>query len=111
MKLATVLWLFSATAVFLTAASLSRAYVATSNTVLVVTSMALFVVGNLIMLKVMREGGLGIAISLSAVSQLILINIVAFLFFGERLTGLQLAGVAFGVLAMGLMLTPAAARG
>jgi len=110
MKLPYVLWLFSATAVFITAASLSRAYVATSNLALVVLSMALYVAGNLMMLKLMRESGLGIAVSLSAVTQLVLINVVAFLFFGERLSGIQLAGIALGVVSMGLMLTPVPAR-
>ncbi|MFC3075430.1 hypothetical protein [Shinella pollutisoli] len=110
MKLSYVLWLFSTTAVFIVAASLSRAYVATGNVALVVLSMTLYLAGNLMMLKLMRDGGLGIAISLSAVTQLVLINGVAFLFFGERLSGAQLAGVALGVLSMGLMLTPATAR-
>ena len=62
------------------------------------------------MLKLMREGGLGIAISLSAITQLLLINVIAFLFFGERLSSTQLAGVGLGILAMGLMLLPSPAR-
>ena len=58
----------------------------------------------------MREGGLGLAISLSAITQLLLINVIAFLFFGERLSGTQLAGVALGIFSMGLMLMPSAGR-
>ena len=110
MKLAFVLWLFAATAVFISAATASRAYIGTTNLLYLVLSMSLYVVGNLMMLKLMREGGLGLAVSLSAITQLFLINIIAFLFFGERLNSTQLAGVGLGILAMGLMLMPSPAR-
>lgn len=111
MKLSYMLWLFGATAVFIGAATSSRAYVGTTNILYLLLSMALYIVGNLMMLKLMREGGLGIAISLSAITQLLLINVIAFLFFGERLSSTQLAGVGLGILAMGLMLLPTTARG
>lgn len=110
MKLPYVLWLFGATAVFISAATASRAYIGTSNILLLLFSMALYVVGNLMMLRLMREGGLGLAISLSAITQLLLVNVIAFLFFDERLSGTQLAGVALGVLSMGLMLMPSTVR-
>jgi glucose uptake protein len=110
MKLSYMLWLFGATAVFIGAATSSRAYVGTTNLLYLLLSMALYIVGNLMMLKLMREGGLGIAISLSAISQLLLINVIAFLFFGERLSSIQLAGVGLGIVAMGLMLMPSPAR-
>ena len=110
MKLSFVLWLFGATFVFIGAASSSRVYVGTTNILYLLLSLALYVVGNLMMQKLMREGGLGLAISLSAITQLLLINVIAFLFFGERLSHTQLAGVCLGVLAMGLMLLPSPAR-
>lgn len=110
MKLPYVLWLFGATAVFMSAATLSRAYIGTTNILYLLLSMTLYVVGNLMMLKLMREGGLGIAVSLSAITQLLLINIIAFVFFGERLSSTQLAGLGLGILAMGLMLMPSPTR-
>lgn len=110
MKAAYILWLFGATAVFIGAATSSRAYVGTSNMLFLLLSMSLYIVGNLMMLRLMRDGGLGLAVSLSAVTQLILINIIAFLVFGERLNLTQLAGVGLGILSMGLMLMPSAAR-
>lgn len=110
MKLSYVLWLFGATTVFIGAATASRAYIGTTNILYLLFSMALYIVGNLMMLKLMREGGLGIAISLSAITQLLLINVIAFFFFGERLNSTQLAGVGLGILAMGLMLMPAPTR-
>ena len=110
MKLTYILWLFGATAVFIGAATSSRAYVGTSNILFLLLSMALYIVGNLMMLKLMREGGLGLAISLSAITQLLMINVIAFIFFGERLNLTQLAGVGLGVVAMGLMLMPTTVR-
>lgn len=110
MKLPFVLWLFGATAVFIGAATASRAYIGTTNMLYLLLSLALYIVGNLMMLKLMREGGLGLAISLSAITQLLLVNVIAFLFFGERLSTTQMAGVGLGIVAMGLMLLPSPAR-
>lgn len=110
MKLPFVLWLFGATAVFIGAATASRAYIGTTNILYLLLSLALYIVGNLMMLRLMREGGLGLAISLSAITQLLLVNVIAFLFFGERLSSTQMAGVGLGIVAMGLMLLPSPAR-
>jgi len=40
------------------------------------------------------------------VAQLLLINVIAFVVFGERLTLMQMAGVALGIVSMALMLLP-----
>jgi glucose uptake protein len=105
-----LLWLSGAMAVFLAAATASRAYIASSNMLLLILSLALYCVGNLMMVKLMREGGLGLAISASAIAQLLLINVIAFAVFGERLTSTQLAGVGLGFAAMILMLFPVGAK-
>jgi small multidrug resistance pump len=105
-----LLWLSGAMAVFLAAATASRAYIATSNMLLLLLSLALYCVGNLMMVRLMREGGLGLAISVSAIAQLLLINVIAVFIFGERLSPSQLAGVGLGVAAMVLMLVPFGAR-
>jgi glucose uptake protein len=110
MSPAFLLWLAGAMAVFLAAATASRAYIATSNMLVLILSLALYCIGNLMMVKLMREGGLGLAISVSAIAQLLLINVIAFAVFGERLTSLQLAGVGLGVAAMVLMLFPVGAK-
>lgn len=101
-----LLWLAGAMAVFLSGATASRAYITSNNILLLIFSLALYCVGNLMMVKLMREGGLGLAISASAVAQLVLINVIAFTVFGERPSMMQLAGVGLGVVAMVLMLFP-----
>ncbi|WP_430251236.1 hypothetical protein [Neorhizobium sp. DAR64860/K0K1] len=111
MNAAFLLWLCGAMSTFLAAATASRAYIASSNILLLLLSLVLYCVGNLMMVKLMREGGLGLAISVSAIAQLLLINVIAFAVFGEKLTPQQLAGVGLGVAAMVLMLVPMGAKG
>jgi glucose uptake protein len=100
------LWLAGAMAIFISGATASRAYIATSNILILVLSLTLYCIGNLMMVRLMREAGLGLAISASAIVQLIVVNIIAFLVFGERLSLPQLAGVGLGVVAMALMMFP-----
>ncbi|MGV8938081.1 MAG: hypothetical protein ACOH2J_13230 [Allorhizobium sp.] len=107
MNPAFLLWLSAAMVVFLAAATASRAYVGSGQIALLILSLGLYCLGNLVMVKLMREGGMGLAISASSMAQLLLINVIAFLIFGERLTTVQMAGVALGVVSMGLMLYPA----
>ncbi|MBO3761245.1 hypothetical protein J5J10_03910 [Ciceribacter sp. L1K23] len=107
MNPAFLLWLGAAMVVFLSAATASRAYIASGDRLWVLLlSLALYCIGNLMMVKLMREGGLGLAISASSVAQLLLINVIAFLVFGERLSATQMAGVALGIVSMALMLFP-----
>ena len=68
--------------------------------------MALFCLGNYLMVRVMRENGLGLAIALSLIFQLIAITAMAFVWFGERPTALQMAGLALGVVAVGMIIWP-----
>ena len=109
MSLNFILMLAVSSAIFMAAASSSRAYVSSENWLWILLSMSLYVTGNLIMIRIMREGGLGLAISLSSIVQLLLINVIAFAFYGERLTNVQLGGVVLGVVAMMLMMWPQSA--
>ncbi|MFB2550083.1 hypothetical protein [Ensifer soli] len=110
MSITYLLWLGCATLAYIAGATTSRAYIANQNLLVLIGSLGLYTVGNLIMLRLMREGGLGLSISLSAVVQLVLINIVALVVFGERLSAVQTTGVVLGILAMGLMLMPGGGR-
>jgi small multidrug resistance pump len=100
------LWLLATIPVFLAAASLSRLYVANSSFWALAGMLTLYGIGNLMMVRLMRESGLAIAISASSIAQLVLVNLVAFLAFGERLPPLQLAGMALGMSGLVLMMWP-----
>jgi glucose uptake protein len=105
-----LLWLTGAMAVFIGAATATRSYIAINNVLLLVLSLGLYCLGNLMMVKLMREGGLGLAISASSIAQLVVVNIIAITVFGERLSVPQMAGVGLGVVAMALMLLPTPGR-
>ncbi|MBK5568576.1 hypothetical protein AB4Z34_18505 [Ensifer sp. 2YAB10] len=110
MNLAFGLWMLLATTIFLGGATASRAYVSNNHLGMLCLALGLYVIGNIIMVKLMREGGLGLAISLSAIVQLVMVNVIAFAVFGERLSLTQAAGVLLGIVAMGLMLFPASGK-
>ena len=104
-------WLGAAMVVFLVANTALRAYVDRPSLWIVLSALALYTLGNLMMLRLMREGGLGVAISVSAVLQLLLANAVAILWFGERPAPMQMAGIALGVVAVALIVLPQGGRG
>ena len=106
MKLGFILWISVSTVIFSSASAASRLYVSTSNALWVLASLSLYIIGNLIMIRLMREGGLGLAISISAIAQLVLANLIAFGFFGERISTVQMGGIALGLVAVTLMMWP-----
>lgn len=107
----TLIWLAGAMAIFLTAASALRAYVDTAQVWLIAVALVLYCAGNLMMVRVMRDGGMAVAITVSAVLQLVLGTLVAVAFFHERPTLLQWSGIALGVVAVALVVWPQGGRG
>jgi len=65
--------------------------------------LVLYSVGNLIMLRLIREFGMGVALSLSGIVQLVAVNIVAFTYFGERVGTIQGIGIAVALVAVALI--------
>ena len=96
-----------AAVIFVAAAACAKLYVLTPAWPRLLSALALYTIGNLVVIRVLREVGLGLAMSLSTVVQLIVVNLMAVLVFRERLTGPQYLGVALGLAAVALMLLPA----
>jgi small multidrug resistance pump len=96
-------WLAGSTAVFMAANAALKSYAQAGGVWMLVAALALFCVGNACMVQVMRANGLGIALSLSLVFQLIAITVLALVVFGERPTAMQMVGMGFGVLAVALI--------
>ncbi len=107
---ALALWLCGAMAVFIAANSVLKAYAGSGHVPTLIGALVLFCVGNLMMVRLMRESGLGVAIAVSSIVQLVLIGGVAYFLFGERPTGLQLAGMALGVVAVAMIAWPQGGR-
>ena len=99
-------YLVASTGVFMVANALLKTYAAKGGPEMLVAALAAFCLGNWLMVRVMRENGLGLAIALSLIFQLIAITLMAFLWFGERPSGLQMAGLALGVVAITMIVWP-----
>ena len=102
----TYLWLIASTTVFMAANSALKVYAGNGGIWMLVGALALFCVGNTLMVQVMRGEGLGVAIVLSAIFQMVAITLLAAVAFGERLAPLQWAGLALGVVAVAMIAWP-----
>ena len=102
----TVLWLLASTAVFMAANSVLKLHVTQGGYGLLIGALALFCVGNTLMVQVMRGEGLGVAIVLSAIFQMVAITLLAVVVFGERLAVQQWAGIGLAVVAVMLIAWP-----
>ncbi len=99
-------YLAGSTAVFVAANATLKTYAAGGGPWVLVSALALFSVGNTLMVRVMQENGLGQAFALSAIFQLIAVLAVAFLWYGERPGGVHLAGLMLGVVAVAMIVWP-----
>lgn len=103
--------LAASTIIFVSAASAAKAWTLSANNLAwLALTLVLYTAGNLIMLRLIRDVGMGAALSLSAVVQLVAVNIVALTFFGERVSAVQAGGLALAIVAVA-MITLGPARG
>lgn len=94
------------TGVFKVAKSLLKTYAAKGGSLMLLASLACFCLGNYLMVRVMRENGLGMALALSLVFQLVAVTVIAFLVFGKRPSGLQSAEVVLGIASISMISWP-----
>lgn len=111
MSLWGLLQLAAATAIFLVAATVAKYWALAPNVGKAVLALALYSAGNLIMLKLVRDFGMASAFSLSAIIQLVAVNLIALVYFGERLGLVQGAGVLLAVVAVAMITLGPAASG
>jgi small multidrug resistance pump len=98
-------------AAFIAANSVLRAYAGSGQWATLALALGCFLVGNLMMVRLMRESGLALAVAISSVVQLVALALIGVLWFGERLTGMQTAGVMLGIVAVALIAWPQGVRG
>lgn len=103
MTLSGIIQLSASTVIFLLAATAAKSWALAPGLGRLLLVLALYSAGNLIMLRLIRDFGMGIALSLSAVVQLVAVNIVAFAIFGERVSAVQGAGIALAIIAVALV--------
>ena len=99
------------TIIFLLAATVAKNWALSPSAGKLLLTLALYSLGNLVMLRLVREFGMANAFSLSAVIQLVAVNVIALAWFGERLNALQSGGIVLAIVAVGLItLGPALGR-
>ena len=106
MNAVTLSYLGLSTGVFMLANSLLKTYATGQKPVYLVAALAAFCLGNFLMVKVMQGNGLGLALALSLVFQLVAVTLIAFVFFQERPSSLQLAGVVLGIVSIAMIAWP-----
>ena len=84
------LWLGLATTVFVAANAVLKVYAVKGGLPVLIAALALFCVGNWLMVA---------------------ISVMAIFVFGERPTGLQMAGMALGCVAVAMIAWPTGAKG
>ena len=92
-----------AVAIFLAAATLLKVHVNGGGWPALAAALALYGVGNWVITIPMRAGGLALAMSLSAMVQLVAINVIAAVLFREAVPPSRIAGLALAVLAIWLI--------
>ena len=103
MSISGLLQLAASTVIFLLAATVAKGWALQPSLGKLLLTLLLYSAGNLIMLRLVREFGMASAFSLSAVIQLVAVNVIALAYFGEKLGAMQSAGLALAVVAVGLI--------
>lgn len=103
MTVSTLCQLAVATVAFVGAAGLAKGWALNPGTGTALATLALYTGGNLLMLNLVRQLGMAVAFSLSAVLQLVAVNALAVFWYGEALSGLQSIGVVLAILAVALV--------
>ena len=102
MTVSALLQLGIAPLVFIAAASGAKAWALSPSLGRMVVTLLLYTAGNLLMLRLVRQIGMATAFSLSSVLQLITVNLVAVLWFGETLGLVQGLGIVLAIVAVAL---------
>ena len=92
-----------ATCIFIAAANVAKTWAIEPSLGKAVVALALYTGGNLLMLRLIRSVGMATAFSLSSVLQLVAVNAVAIMVYGERLSAIQGLGVGLAVLSVALI--------
>jgi glucose uptake protein GlcU len=103
MSMSGLLQLGLSTIIFLLAATMAKQWALAPGLGKLLVTLALYSLGNLIMLRLVREFGMASSFSLSAVIQLVAVNVIALVFFGEKLATIQSVGVALAIVAVVLI--------
>ncbi|MCW6507333.1 hypothetical protein [Lichenifustis flavocetrariae] len=93
----------AATITFIAAASMAKAWAVAPSLAKAIFTLLLYSGGNILMMRLIRLLGMATAFSVSAVLQLVAVNLVALLFYGERVNLPQGVGIVLAIVAVALV--------
>ncbi len=91
------------TVIFLVAATVAKQWALAPSMGKLILTLLLYSGGNLIMLRLVREFGMSTSFSLSAVIQLVAVNLIALIFFAEKLQPIQSVGIGLAIISVVLI--------
>ena len=100
MSVWSLLQLAASTFIFILAAVAAKSWAVQPSLWRILLTLAIYSLGNLIIMRLIQGVGMGVALSLSAVVQLAAVNFLAFIVFGEKVNALQGFGIALAIVAV-----------
>lgn len=103
MNLSAMVQLVVATAIFIGAASSAKTWALAPSAARAILTLSLYMLGNILMMRLLRGVGMATAFSMTSVLQLVAVNLVAILVFRERLSLQEGIGIVFALLGVALI--------
>jgi multidrug transporter EmrE-like cation transporter len=103
MSLSALVQLAVSTAIYLLAAASAKSWALAPSALKMALTLLLYTLGNVIVLRLVRAFGMSTAFSLTTVLQLVAINAMAILWFGEKLGPIEGIGVALAIVSVALI--------
>ncbi len=92
-----------ATAIFICAASSAKAWSLQPSFGRIILTLTLYIIGNLLMMRLLRQIGMSAAFSITSVLQLVAINLVAIFVYGEQVGLAEGAGIVMAIAGVALI--------
>jgi multidrug transporter EmrE-like cation transporter len=103
MTIADIAQLCIATAIFIGAASSAKAWSISPSLTGLLLTLALYVIGNLLIMRLLRQVGMATAFSVTSVLQLVAVNLVAIFVFGEKIGLAEGSGIIMAIAGVALI--------
>lgn len=97
------LQLFVSVVIFILAAHQAKSWALDPAWPRMAAALLLYSVGNVIVMRLVREFGMAVSFSLSSVIQLVAVNAMAFALFDERVEPIQACGILLALVAVALI--------
>jgi multidrug transporter EmrE-like cation transporter len=91
------------TAIFIGAAASAKAWSLAPSLARIIFTLLLYTIGNLLILRLLRQVGMATAFSVTSVLQLVAVNLVAIVVFGERLGWAEGTGIVLAIAGVALI--------